>query len=137
MPSLQQTRGKGTLIPFNRVAPGAYILCILVCFLAIFFWPAATQAHSPGDVILNYDSDSHTLSVTISHSVSNPQSHYVKEVAITKNGNALKTYEYKGQPDPSSFTYTYNVEAKEGDKLEVKATCNYIGSRTKELTIGK
>ncbi|HOO90759.1 MAG TPA: hypothetical protein PLA74_08035 [Syntrophales bacterium] len=114
----------------------AYILCIFVCFLAISLLPAAAQAHGPKEVVLNYDSGSQTLSVTISHSVSNPQSHYIKEVAITKNGNTLGTYAYKGQPDPSSFTYTYIVEAKKGDTLIVTATCNYIGSKTKELTVG-
>ena len=122
---------------FNRVSPKAYIFCMLLCFLAIFFCPAATQAHGPGDVILNYDSDSQILSVTISHSVSNPQKHYIKKITITKNGKPLETYEYKSQPDPSSFTYTYNVKAKEGDTLKVKAKCNYFGSKTRELTIGK
>ena len=137
MSSLKQTRAKGTLISFNRVPPKASIFCMLLCFLAISFWPAATYAHGPGDVTLNYDSESQILSVTISHSVSNPQKHYIKKITITKNGKPLETYEYKSQPDPSSFTYTYNVEAKEGDKLKVKAKCNYFGSKTKELVIGK
>jgi len=137
MPSLKQTRVKGNLMSFNRVFPKAYIFCMLLCFMAISFWPAATYAHGPGDVILNYDSDSQILSVTISHSVSNPQKHYIKKITITKNGKPLETYEYKSQPDPSSFTYTYNVKAKEGDTLKVKAKCNYFGSKTRELTIGK
>jgi len=137
MSSLKQTRAKGTLMSFNRVSPKTYIFCMLLCFLAIFFCPVATYAHGPGDVTLNYDSESQILSVTISHSVSNPQKHYIKKITITKNGKPLETYEYKSQPDPSSFTYTYNVEAKEGDKLKVKAKCNYFGSKTKELVIGK
>ncbi|MBW2651221.1 MAG: hypothetical protein JRC66_09535 [Deltaproteobacteria bacterium] len=137
MSFLKQTRAKGELMSFNRVSPKAYIFCMLLCFLAISFCPAATYAHGPGDVTLNYDSDSHILSVTISHSVSNPQKHYIKKITITKNGKPLKTHEYKSQPDSSSFTYTYNVEAKEGDTLKVKAKCNYFGSKTKELVIGK
>jgi len=137
MSSLKQTRVKGNLISLNRVSPKAYIFCMLLCFLAIFFCPAATYAHGPGDVTLNYDSDSNILSVTISHSVSNPQKHYIKKITITKNGKPFETYEYKSQPDPSSFTYTYNVEAKEGDTLKVKANCKYFGSKTKELVIGK
>ena len=137
MSSLKQTKVKENRMSFNRVSPKAYIFCMLLCFLAIFFCPAATYAHGPGDVILNYDSDSQILSVTISHSVSNPQKHYIKKITITKNGKPLETYEYKSQPDPSSFTYTYNVKAKEGDTLKVKAKCNYFGSKTRELTIGK
>jgi len=76
---------------------------------------------------------SQTLSVTISHSVSNPQKHYIKEITITKNGKALETYEYKSQPGPSSFTYTYNVKAKEGDTLKVKAKCNILDPRQESL----
>ncbi|MDO9516187.1 MAG: hypothetical protein Q7J01_08835, partial [Syntrophales bacterium] len=67
----------------NRAVPQAYILCILLSFLTLYLWPIAAQAHSPKDVTLTYDSDSHTLSVTVSHTVSNPQQHYVKKVTIT------------------------------------------------------
>ncbi|MEA3486085.1 MAG: hypothetical protein U9R20_00280 [Thermodesulfobacteriota bacterium] len=137
MSFLKPTRVKGNFISFNRVSPKAYIFCMLLCFLAIFFCPAATYAHGPGDVTLNYDSDSQILSVTISHSVSNPEKHYIKKITITKNGKPLETYEYKSQPAPSPFTYTYNVEAKEGDTLKVKVKCNYFGSKTKKLVIGK
>ncbi|MBW2558857.1 MAG: hypothetical protein JRD69_08520 [Deltaproteobacteria bacterium] len=137
MSSLKQTRVRGSLMSFNRVSPKAYIFCMLLCFLSIFFCPAAIYAHGPGDVTLNYASDSHILSVTISHSVSNPQKHYIKKITITKNGKPLETYEYKSQPDPSPFTYTYSIEAKKGDTLKVKVKCKYFGSKTKELVIGK
>jgi len=122
---------------YNRVSPQAFIFCLLLSFLAICLLPAASQAHGPKDVTLTYDSDSQTLSVSISHSVSNPQKHYVKKVTITKNGEPVATHEYTSQSTPSSFTYTYPMEAKAGDTLKVKAKCNYFGSKTGELTIGK
>ncbi|MDD5723945.1 MAG: hypothetical protein PHY29_09460 [Syntrophales bacterium] len=121
----------------NRVSPQAYIFCLVLSFLALSLWPVAAQAHSPKDVTLTYDSDSRTLSVTISHAVSNPQKHYVKKVTITKNSAPVATHEYTSQPEPDSFTYTYPVEAEEGDTLAVKANCNYFGSETGELTVGK
>jgi len=87
---------------------------------------------------LNYDSDSQILSVNyFSFRIESSGKHYIKKITITKNGKPLETYEYKSQPDPSSFTYTYNVKAKEGDTLKVKAKCNYFGSKTRKLTIGK
>ena len=137
MSSLKQARAKGILMSVHRVPPKASIFCILLCFMAISFWPAATYAHRPSDVTLHYDSNSHLLSVTITHSVSNPQKHYIKQITITKNGKPLETYEYESQSDPSSFTYTYTIKAKEGDTLKVKAKCNYFGSKTKKITIGK
>ncbi|MEA2101554.1 MAG: hypothetical protein U9P80_03130 [Thermodesulfobacteriota bacterium] len=137
MSFLKQMRVKGSLMSFNRVSPGKYMMCIFLCFMAISFWPAAAYAHGPKDVELGYDLNSHTLSVTISHSASSPQKHYIKEITITKNGEFVEAHEYKSQPDPSPFTYTYNVEAKEGDILKVKAKCNYFGSKTKKLVIYK
>ena len=35
----------------------------------------------------------------------------------------------------SPFTYTYKVEAVQGDKLEVTATCNLSGSKTATITV--
>jgi len=121
----------------NRVSPQAYIFCLLLYFLALSLWPVTAQAHRPKDVTLTYDSDSRTLSVTVSHAVSNPRKHYVKKVTITKNSEPVATHEYTSQPEPSGFMYTYPIEAKAGDTLKVKVNCNYFGSKTGELTIGR
>jgi len=124
-------------MPCNHASYRRYIFCIVLSFLVFSLWPSLAQAHGPKDVTLVYDSGSRTVSVTISHPVSNPQKHYIKEVTITKNGKEVAVYEYTSQPEPSSFTYTYPIEAKAGDTLKVKATCNYFGSDTEELAIGK
>ncbi len=121
----------------NRVSPQAYIFCLLISFLALFLWPPVAQAHSPKDVTLTYNSGSRTLSVTVTHTVSDPQKHYVKMITITKNSEPAATHEYTSQPEPSPFTYTYPMEAKAGDTLKVKASCSYFGSETGELSIGK
>lgn len=121
----------------NRVSLQTYLFCLLLSFLAIFLCPPVAQAHGPKDVTLTYDSDSRTLSVTVTHAVSNPQKHYVKKVTITKNGEPVATHEYTSQPESSSFTYTYPMEAKEGDTLKVKASCNYFGSETEEITVDR
>jgi desulfoferrodoxin (superoxide reductase-like protein) len=121
----------------NRSSPQAYIFLLLLSFLALSLWPLVAQAHSPNGVVLQYDSDSRTLRVGISHTVSNPQKHYVKKVTITKNGGFVATHEYTSQPEPSSFTYTYPMEAKAGDTLKATADCSYFGSETGEITVGR
>ncbi len=137
MPYLTQKTANEIPVSLNKRASGIGILCTILCVLIISFWSSATYAHRPGDITLQYDSHSHTLGVTISHSVSNPQKHYINTITITKNGNPLETHDYKSQPESSSFTYTYIVKAEEGDVFEVKAECNYFGSRTKTFTLGK
>jgi len=124
-------------VSFNKAPSGACILCMLLCLLTLFFWSPVTYAHGPGDITLQYDSSSHLLSVTVLHPVSDPQKHYIKTITITKNKDPLETHVYKSQPESSPFTYTYNVKAEEGDIFEVKAKCNYFGSRTATLTVGK
>lgn len=121
----------------NRSSPQAHIFLLILSFLALSLWPTVAQAHGPNGVLLRYDSDARTLRVDISHSVSNPQKHYVKKVTITKNGEPVTVHEYTGQPETSSFTYTYPMEAKEGDTLKATADCNYFGSKTGEITVGR
>ena len=93
-------------------------------------------AHGPSSVTLQYDQGKQTLSVTVTHAPFNADSHFVKEIEILKNGKAVGTYAYKGQPG-ETFTQTYPVPAAAGDVLEAKATCSKYGSRTGKLTVGK
>jgi len=121
----------------NRLVSQAFAFCILLSFLSFFVLPAGVRAHSPNDISLRYDQGSRTLSVTISHAVSDPRKHFVKKVSITKNGEPVATHDYTSQPEPSPFVYTYPVEAKAGDTLKVTADCNYFGSKTGEIILGK
>jgi hypothetical protein len=94
-----------------------------------------TQANAPQDIKITYDANSQILKVTITHKSSSPNSHYIKYVEITKNGNAIGKNIYDSQPDPETFSYTYNVPAVKGDSLAVKASCSRFGSKTAELNI--
>lgn len=109
------------------------IVCLMICAAC----PITANAHRPGSVTLNYNADTKVLSVTISHSVSNPAKHYVEKVTITLNGELFKTFEYTNQPDSSPFTYQYSIKATEGDELKVRTDCNYFGSRTAKIIVGK
>ena len=107
------------------------IVCLMIC--ASFH--ATANAHRPGNVTLGYTIDTKVLSVTISHSVSNPAKHYVDKVTIALNGKLIKTFEYTSQPDNATFAYQYTIEAAEGDELKVRAECSYFGSRTEKLIV--
>ncbi|MBN2398213.1 MAG: hypothetical protein JXI32_07520 [Deltaproteobacteria bacterium] len=119
----------------NRIM--IYAVCLMLSLPALFLLSAGARAHSPNDISLRYDQGSRTLSVTISHAVSDPRKHYVKKITITKNGEPVATHDYTSQPEPSPFTYTYPLEAKAGDTLKVTADCNYFGSKTGEIILGK
>jgi desulfoferrodoxin (superoxide reductase-like protein) len=99
--------------------------------------PITAYANPPKDVTLVYNSASQTLEVTIVHESASPTWHYIKKVEIAKNGKSIGVYEYKSQPDKSTFVYSYTAQGAPDEVLEVTATCNIYGSKTVKLTVGK
>jgi hypothetical protein len=111
-------------------------LPVLILLVLIFtLLPETTLAHPPSDMELEYDIGKQTLVVSISHSVSNPDSHYVEKIEIKKNGNLYLTEDYTNQPSTSTFTYTYDVTASDGDVLEATAYCSLQGSITEQVNV--
>lgn len=116
---------KGMIIIFTLFA------AIMIAAMA----PMQASANAPSSVTLSYDGATQTLKVTIVHAVSSPDSHYIKTVEIKKNDNSVETAKYQSQPSPDEFSYTFKVPAKAGDTLEVKAKCNYFGSKSAKLIV--
>lgn len=113
-------------------------LLVTVILLAMtFLLSTPASAHRPKSVDLKYEPGTQTLSITIIHSVKNPDKHYIEEISISVNGKKVSEHEYKNQADKKSFTVEYNVAAKDGDTIKVKASCSYIGSKSAKLILGK
>lgn len=112
-------------------------VALFLSFWVIFGSPENSYATPPQDVKVSYDSNSKTLTVTITHETLSQNYHYIKYVAIKKNGAIISNNQYDHQPDANTFTYTYNLPATEGDTLEVTASCNIWGSKTTTLAIAK
>ncbi len=114
------------------------IIMMLTLFAAVMIAavaPLTASATSPSSVTLSYDVAAQSLKVTIVHSTSSPDSHYIKTVEIKKNDDIVETAKYESQPGPTEFSYTYKVSAKTGDTLKVKAKCSYFGSKTETLIV--
>ena len=118
--------------PLILVWKAVSILSILCCL-----YPQMSFATSPQDVKLEYDAGTQMLTVTITHPSSFLNYHYIKYVAITKNGANVMKNTYESQPDMDTFAYTYKVPAADGETLEVTATCSLYGHKTVNLTVGK
>lgn len=95
------------------------------------------NANNPSNMVLKYNLDTQTLNVTITHSVSNPLTHYIIEVLISLNGLQVLNQSYTSQPTSNIFTYNYIIAATQGDTFEVTAICNQVGSITRSITIGQ
>lgn len=103
--------------------------------LTFIIFPVSAPATPPSAVTLTYNETSHTLDVAISHTSHFLNSHYIAFVDIKKNGRTVESATYTSQPDKKDFTYSYRIDAAEGDVLESTVTCNFFGSRSATLTI--
>ena len=117
---------------------GIIPLCALfAAILLVTITPAMVKAHAPESVILFYNSASQTLTVTVAHETSSPNTHYIKKIDIKKNGKPLESFSYDNQSDPSEISYSYKIPAKIGDKLEAFVSCSAHGSKSETLIIKK
>jgi len=113
-------------------------LCtLLAAIFCLTIIPMTAKAHPPGSVTLSYSLSAQTLMVTIVHNSSSPNSHYIDKVVVKKNGKPAGSYTYQNQPDPSEFSYTYNLSANIGDVIEVTAFCSSYGTKTATLIVKK
>ena len=110
----------------KRTSVISTFVCSVLLFVLMIFClcPQMSYANAPQDVKLEYNASTQNLAVTITHNSSSSGVHYIKYVEIKKNSAVLST-----------FTYNYKVPAVAGDKLEVKATCNFFGSKTATITV--
>ncbi|HAJ25787.1 MAG TPA: hypothetical protein DCG53_00815 [Syntrophus sp. (in: bacteria)] len=108
---------------------------IFTIFALTYLCPTAVNAHAPQKVLLAYDEATKILSVTVTHTRFS-EGHYIDRVVIKKNGTVMVTQDYKSQPS-ETFTYTYKIDAVNGDTLDVKASCSRFGSTSEKITVGK
>ena len=113
-----------------------------LCLLLYFLWfatglvlPAQVFADPPQDVVLSYNLQTQTLTVTITHNSLFTGMHYVKQIEIKKNNEPVSKNDYKSQPDGTTFVYTYNIPAAENSVFDVTASCNIFGKKTATLTV--
>lgn len=107
----------------------------IAAVMLILLLATPVVAHSPSQVLLAYDSLNQTLNVTLTHTSSNTDSHYIREVVVQKNGDEILKREYSNQTTTTTFSYDYPVNATSGDLLRAAAYCSISGSRSAEIRI--
>jgi len=106
-------------------------------FLAIMILVQGTpvNAHTPGPMNLSYDFASQILTVDVTHSVADVNTHYIVTVTIDKNSVEVLSKSYTSQNTTSGFSANYLVPAVDGDVLEVNAVCFISGQTTDDITV--
>jgi hypothetical protein len=93
------------------------------------------QAHAPSGLVLEYNFSTQTLDVTVPHSVSDVNSHYIEEIIIWVNDVEDQTETYTSQTSTSEHQDSFSVTAVHGDVIKVQATCSISGSLTDDIVV--
>lgn len=110
-------------------------------FITVLMLAAAVCfAHPPKDVTVSFDPATNMLSITATHlikesKVTDPAKHFVKDIAVTINGNpaVVGAYTYQQFDNGEKIILMLNVKSK--DKISVKARCNLAGEKTTEIAV--
>ena len=84
----------------------------------------SVDATEPSDIVLAYDFNSQTLTVNVSHYVSNTKTHYIEYIEIKNNEISILNRTYVNQTYNWGMYDSFTVSTSVGDNLTVTATCS-------------
>ena len=120
--------------PGNDTSPtNLHLIIFLLIIFAVMVCPVS--AHPPSAVNLAYNASSGELAVTITHVVPDPADHFINRVEVRSGGEVLVSEQYSGQPAAGIFTYQYPLAARNGELIEVNASCNKFGALTATIPV--
>ena len=93
------------------------------------------EAHSPGPITVEYNPITEILTVTVTHSTADVNSHYIYEIVVEKNSVQVDVATYTSQSETSGFTETFTITAVGGDILSATAKCSVSGQVTGQTTV--
>lgn len=111
-----------------------FLLAINV--LSIALTSPNVSPHAANGMSLTYDFNAQELSVSVTHSVADPGSHYILSVTIRVNGTIVSSDVYTDQPTTMTFTYLYNITARHEANIQVTIVCNLTGTISRTLIVG-
>ena len=96
---------------------------ITLVLVVTLVYSTPVNATEPSDIQLTYEFGSQTLSVNVSHDVSNTKTHYIEEIKIVKNGLSVLNRTYVNQSYDWGLYDTFVVSTDVGDNITVTAIC--------------
>jgi hypothetical protein len=109
---------------------------LILILIGLLLVSSVAFAHPPSNIKIQFDEKTKTLTATIKHRVSNPNTHYIKKADIGLNGKEIQMLPFTKQENNAGQTITLVVpEAKKGDVLSVEGYCNLSGKLEKEIKV--
>lgn len=105
-------------------------LCLAISLVCLLGFATVSFAHPPKDVNLTWNPDGN-LTVAVTHSVNDPQKHYVNKVIVYVNDKVAAQKEYTSQQSADGLTDSFSLGTlPSGTKINVEVSCIIMGSAT-------
>ncbi len=91
-------------------------------------------AHAPEGLTLVLDDRTDVLTITVRHNVKDRTTHYVSSIEVWVNGGEAYERPYTSQ-SAGTFTLRVQLDAQEGDTVQVNAYCVLEGMKWQSLTV--
>lgn len=111
------------------------LLASTIVLLAMVYSPLLVAAHNPASMTLQYEFSTQILTVTISHSVTDPSSHYIENITVYNNDVKVASRLYTSQASTTTASDTISITAANGDELRVWAECVQGGTIEETLIV--
>ncbi len=110
-------------------------MVIMFALIVSSIYTMPVEATEPEDIVLEYDFDSQTLTVNVSHYVANTKTHYIETIEIKNNDISVLNRTYVNQTYNWGMYDSFAVSTAVDDNLTVTATCKKGYSLTRWLIV--
>jgi hypothetical protein len=107
---------------------------IFISFLMVMVFSSAAFSHPPKNVTMSLNGG--VLSVNVSHSVDNPDKHYIYRITIYRDNNIVVSKDYNSQPGADDLSDTFDIGVSpQGSVIKAEAFCVIMGSASGSITV--
>jgi desulfoferrodoxin (superoxide reductase-like protein) len=107
---------------------------IFISFLMVMVFSGTAFSHPPKNVALSLNGG--VLTVNVSHSVDNPDKHYIYRIIIYRDNQIVASKEYTSQPSTDGMSDTFDIGASQpGSVIKAEAFCVIMGSASGSITV--
>lgn len=111
-------------------------LFVSVVSVAIILISSMASATPPNAIHAKYDLNRGELIATVQHPVSRVKDHFIREVAVYRNGTEVGRQDFKAQVSHRNQTMSpFKFTANSGDVILITTACNKNGSYQKTLIV--
>lgn len=107
---------------------------VFISFLMVMVFSATAFSHPPKNVTLSLNGG--VLSVNVSHSVDNPDKHYIYRITIYRDNQIVTSVDYASQPGADGLSAAFDIGVSpQGSVIKAEAFCVIMGSAAGSITV--